>query len=185
MGLPVSRRVARGKSTPGASTARLRSFPPIADANSRVLVLGTMPGPVALRKREYYGFAGNHFWRIIADLFANGRALDYEEKIALVVSRGIALWDTIAACDRQGAADSAIRDVEPTDIPGLLRRHPAIRAVFLNGGTAAALFEKHWGARIALPRLRMPSTSPANASIPYARKLEAWSAIRSYLDARP
>jgi hypoxanthine-DNA glycosylase len=161
--------------------SRVRSFPPIADANSRILVLGTMPGPEALRRREYYGFPGNHFWRIIRDLFAQGRPLAYDERIALVRTRGIALWDTISACAREGAADAAIRDVEPTDVPGLLRRHPGIGTIFLNGGTAASLFEKHWGATVTLPRFRLPSTSPANASISYAKKLEAWSVIVRHL----
>jgi hypoxanthine-DNA glycosylase len=157
--------------------ALLRSFKPFADAHSRVLVLGTMPGPEALRRREYYGFPGNHFWRIMIDLFAPGRTLDYAGKLALVRRHRIALWDVLAACEREGAADSAIRNAVATDIPGLLARHPAIRRIFLNGTTAARLFARFHGARVTLPTVQLPSTSPANAAIPYARKLEQWRQV--------
>ncbi len=161
---------------------RIRSFPPLADRRSVVLVLGTMPGPEALRKREYYGFSGNHFWRIMADLFDGGRPLDYLERIALVKRHRIALWDVLASCERVGAADSAIRAERPTDIARLLARHPGIGMIFLNGGTCERLYRKYHGDRIPLPRLRLPSTSPAHASIPYSRKLEAWSAVARYLE---
>lgn len=144
-----------------------------------------MPGPVALRKREYYGFNGNHFWRIMADLFADGRPLDYRQKIALVRRNRIALWDVLASCERLGAADSAIHAERPTDIPGLLARCPRIGMIFLNGGTCDRLFRRYHGDRIALPTLRLPSTSPAHASIPYSRKLEAWSAIARHLESAP
>jgi hypoxanthine-DNA glycosylase len=155
----------------------LRSFKPFADARSRVLVLGTMPGPEALRRQEYYGFPGNHFWRIMIDLFAAGRALDYTAKLALARRHRIALWDVLAACERTGAADSAIRNAVPTDIPGLLARHPGISRIFLNGTTAAKLFAKFHGAKVTVPTVQLPSTSPANAAISYARKLEHWRQV--------
>ncbi len=140
-----------------------------------------MPGPEALRRKEYYGFPGNHFWRIMADLFAGGRRLDYAEGIALVRRHGIALWDVLKSCEREGAADSAIRDERPTDIPGLLARCPGIGMIFLNGGTCQRLFARYHGHRVAVPTRRLPSTSPAHASMPYAQKLEAWSSISDYL----
>ena len=163
--------------SPRAAAPVLRSFEPFADARSRVLVLGTMPGPEALRKREYYGFAGNHFWRIMIDLFAPGRTLAYPEKIELLRRSRIAVWDVLAACERAGAADSAIRNAVPTDIPGLLARRPGIRTIFFNGTTSARLFARFHGTGIALPNFLLPSTSPANASIPYARKLELWAKV--------
>lgn len=163
--------------------AVLRSFKPLADARSRVLVLGTMPGPEALRKREYYGFAGNHFWRIMIDLFAPGRTLSYPEKIALLRRNRIAVWDVLAACERAGAADSAIRNAVPTDIPELLARHPGIRAIFFNGTTSARLFARFHDATITTPSFLLPSTSPANATIPYARKLEIWAKVAEHAKA--
>jgi TDG/mug DNA glycosylase family protein len=159
----------------------LRSFPPLADERSRVLVLGTMPGPEALRRQEYYGFPGNHFWRIMRDLLAGGRELSYAEKIALVRKHRIALWDVLASCERIGALDSAIKNVTPNAIPKLLARYPGIHTVFCNGALSAKLFGRFFagqlGARLARPMIQLPSTSPANAAMPYPKKREIWSIV--------
>ena len=86
-----------------------------------MLILGTMPGPEALRRRQYYGFPGNHFWLVIQRLFgADDRPLSYPEKIRLLKANRIALWDVIASCRRVGASDSAITQVTPNRIPELL-----------------------------------------------------------------
>jgi hypoxanthine-DNA glycosylase len=155
----------------------LHSFPPIADARSRVLVLGTMPGPEALRRQEYYGFRGNHFWRIMRDLLAGGRELSYADKIELLRQNRIAAWDVLASCERIGAADSAISNAAPNDIPALLARHPGIHTIFCNGTTSARLFARFFGAAIDLPRFQLPSTSPAHATLPYARKRALWTVV--------
>ncbi len=157
--------------------ALLRSFAPLADARSRVLVLGTMPGPEALRKQEYYGFKGNHFWKIMRDLLASGRDLDYGEKLALLRRHRIAAWDVLASCTREGAADSTIRETTPNDIPGLLARHPGIHTIFCNGTTSARLFQRYFGGAIAVPMIPLPSTSPAHATMPYATKRALWTVV--------
>lgn len=166
---------------PPEPDGRLRSFSPFVDARSRILILGTMPGPEALRKQEYYGFPGNHFWRIMSDLFAGGRTLDYPAKLGLLRRQRIALWDVLESCERRGALDSAIRDDRPNAIPELLARCPGIRAIFLNGKTAAKKFERYFGGRLALPATCLPSTSPANASISYPRKRQLWTAVAAAL----
>jgi len=159
----------------------LRSFPPFADDRSRVLVLGTMPGPEALRKQQYYGFRGNHFWRIMTDLLAPGRDLAYPDKVALLRRHRIAIWDVLASCERVGAADSAIRNAQPSAIPELLARHPGIHTVFCNGTLSARLFTRFFGDRlgggVAVPMIGLPSTSPAHASMPYAQKLARWTIV--------
>lgn len=155
----------------------LRSFAPIADARSRVLVLGTMPGPEALRKQEYYGFKGNHFWRIMTDLLAPGRTLDYGGKLALLRRNRIAAWDVLQSCTREGAADSTIRATSPNDIPGLLARHPGIHTIFCNGATSARLFARYFSSTIAVPMVPLPSTSPAHATMPYATKRGHWTVV--------
>jgi hypoxanthine-DNA glycosylase len=160
-----------------ASAPLLRSFEPIVDARSRVLVLGTMPGTTALRIQQYYGYERNHFWPIMFDLLAGGRALDYPEKLALVRRHRIALWDVLASCVRIGAADAAIRNGAPNAIPELLARHPGIHTVFCNGGLSAKLFLQHFGGRIAVPMIQLPSTSPAHAAMPYATKRARWSVV--------
>ena len=157
----------------------LRSFKPFCDADSRALVLGTMPGPEALRRRQYYGFPGNHFWKILPRLFGEPPPPDYRAKLRLLKRHRVALWDVIARCHRKGALDSAIRRAAPNDIPRLLGRYPGIRSIFLNGKTAERLFRKHFGRRIALPVRTLPSTSPAHASMSFPVKLRRWRALRT------
>jgi hypoxanthine-DNA glycosylase len=166
----------RGTALP-APAPLLRSFEPIVDARSRVLVLGTMPGTKALRIQQYYGYERNHFWPIMFDLLAGGRVLDYPEKIALMRRHRIALWDVLASCERIGAADAAIRNGTPNVIPELLVRHPGIHTVFCNGGLSAKLFLQHFGGRVAVPMIGLPSTSPAHAAMPYAAKRARWTTV--------
>lgn len=153
----------------------LRGFGPVADRNSRVLVLGSMPGPEALRRREYYGYPGNHFWKIVGDLFGR-RPRSYRFRLALLRGRGVALWDVVGSCRRTGAADSSIRRARVNDLESFLLEHPRIRRIFVNGRTAERLL------KTSFPRLRvraryLPSTSPAHASMSYARKLGRWKAL--------
>jgi double-stranded uracil-DNA glycosylase len=162
---------------PRANDNTLRSFAPFADANSRVLVLGTMPGPEALRRQEFYGFKGNHFWRIMIDLLAPGHELAYAEKLDLMRKNRIAIWDVLHSCERMGAADSAIRNARPNDIPGLLARHPRIGAIFCNGTTSARLFGRFFAGAVSVPMIPLPSTSPANAAMPYAVKRGHWAVV--------
>ena len=144
-----------------------------------MLILGTMPGPEALRRRQYYGFPGNHFWPVIQKLFAeDDRPLSYPEKICLLKKNRIALWDVIASCRREGASDSAIRCVIPNRIPQLLKKYPNIRTIFVNGKTAQRLFHLHFGEEVKLPVQALPSTSPAHASMSFREKLERWKAVR-------
>ena len=159
----------------------LRSFRPFADKTSKVLILGTMPGPTALRKQEYYGFSGNHFWKIMGKLFEVEHELSYSEKIALLKRNSIALWDIFHSCKREGAADNAIQAAELNRIPGLLKKFPGIKTIFLNGRTAEKTFRKHFAQKIKIPAYYLPSTSPAHAGLSFSEKLKAWTAIRNEL----
>ncbi len=155
----------------------LRSFEPFIDRRSKVLILGTMPGPMALRKQEYYGFTGNHFWKIIFHWSGVKKLLTYPEKKRLLKEKGIALWDVFKSCKREGALDSAIQCANHNDIPGLLKQYPNIKALFLNGRTAEKVFLKNFSQAVKIPFYYLPSTSPANASVSFSKKLESWSAI--------
>jgi hypoxanthine-DNA glycosylase len=159
----------------------LRSFDPFVDERSRILILGTMPGPMALLKQEYYGFSGNHFWKIIFKLFNASQPLFYPEKIALLKEKRIALWDVFKACKREGAADSAIQCAELNDILALLKKYPNIQAVFTDSKTAEKVFRKNFLPAINIPYANLPSPSPANASIPLPEKIKSWSVILNYL----
>ena len=149
------------------------------DRQSRVLILGTMPGPEALRRRQYYGFPGNHFWPILQKLFGlEDRPLSYPEKIRLLKTNRIALWDVIASCRRVGASDSAITRVTPNRVTELLKEYPNIRTVFVNGNTAERLFRRYFRDPTRLPVRGLPSTSPAHAAMSFQEKLKRWSVVR-------
>jgi hypoxanthine-DNA glycosylase len=110
-----------------------QSFKPFVDKEARVLVLGSMPGPMALRKQEFYGFTGNHFWTIMPAILGERRTGVYAEKLAMLRRHRIALWDVLESCTRPGALDSSIRDIEPNKIPELIAAYPNINAIFING----------------------------------------------------
>ncbi|MCG3205231.1 MAG: hypothetical protein KCHDKBKB_01950 [Elusimicrobia bacterium] len=158
-----------------------RSFQPVVSRSSRVLILGSMPGPEALRKQQYYGFNGNHFWTIVPALFNHPKPLTYSKKIALVRRYRIALWDVIETCVRPGALDSSIKNLVPNKIPSLLKKYPNIRAVFINGQFAHKAFNKQFKNEVQLPVIVLPSTSPANAAMPLKEKIHRWGVVRKFL----
>jgi hypoxanthine-DNA glycosylase len=158
-------------------------FPPVADTRARVLVLGSLPGRKSLAERQYYAQAQNAFWRIMGELFGAEPALPYEQRLAALRAHGIALWDVLAAGEREGSLDSAIvpSSVVVNDFAGFFAGHRRIRAIYFNGNKAAELYrrkvEPTLQARFALlPRHVLPSTSPAHASLSRAEKLARWSA---------
>ena len=158
-----------------------RSFPPIADARARVLVLGTLPGEESLRRGEYYAHPRNLFWPIVFALFDATPAIDYAERLAFVAAHGMALWDVCEFGERDASADSTIRRERPNAIDRLLDAHPLIRAVAFNGSGARRLYDRHFARRGDLAYLALPSTSPAHARLDFAAKLARWMALREAL----
>jgi hypoxanthine-DNA glycosylase len=158
-----------------------RSFPPVVDARSRLLILGTLPGEESLRRREYYAHPRNLFWPILFALFGETAPADYAERLGFVARRRIALWDVCEAAERVASADTAIRNEVPNAIPELLDRHPGICAVAFNGSTAQRLYDRHFTRRAGLTYLALPSTSPAHARLGFADKLGRWRLLRAAL----
>jgi double-stranded uracil-DNA glycosylase len=167
----------------GVAVPQIHSFPPIASRRSRVLILGTMPGKVSLRERQYYAHPQNAFWRIMAAILGFDPASQYDARVAAVQSAGIAVWDVLRSCVRPSSLDSAIEtsSVVPNDFTAFLAEHTHIRRICFNGATAEALYTKHVRPRLAANPdahyLRLPSTSPANASVSLSEKVRAWQAI--------
>ena len=155
-----------------------RSFPPIADQQARVLVLGTLPGEESLRRGEYYAHPRNLFWPIVFALFDAVPASGYAERLAFVAAHGIALWDVCESGEREASADSSIRRECPNPINQLLDIHPLIRAVAFNGTGAQRLHERYFVRRPEVTYLVLPSTSPAHARVGFAGKLAHWAAVR-------
>jgi TDG/mug DNA glycosylase family protein len=160
--------------------ARVRSFPPIEDQSARTLILGTMPGVASLAAGQYYAHPRNAFWTILADLLGFDPSLAYVERTQRLIGAGIALWDVLRSCERRGSLDSKIdrTSVVANDFARFFEEHPCVDRVFFNGGNAEALYRRHVSRTLVGTRVvshtRLPSTSPANASIAAAAKAEAW-----------
>ena len=142
-----------------------------------------MPGKVSLRERQYYAHPQNVFWRILGEILGFDPASPYATRVATVQSAGIAVWDVLKSCVRKSSLDSAIdaSSVTPNDFAAFLAEHPQVRRICFNGAKAEALYLKHVRPFVAanpdVQHLRLPSTSPANASLPLSEKLQAWQAI--------
>jgi double-stranded uracil-DNA glycosylase len=163
------------------ASAASTGFAPIADSTARALILGTLPGRLSLARGEYYAQPRNAFWPIMGELFGAGPELDYRRRTVRLIACGVAVWDVCASARRSGSLDAAIeRDsIVVNDFVGFFAAHPRIGAIYMNGAAAEALFARHVLPRLdararGLERHRLPSTSPANASIPYALKRNAW-----------
>jgi hypoxanthine-DNA glycosylase len=156
--------------------ARLQGLAPIAPPAARLLVLGSFPSVASLAAQQYYAHPRNHFWPILGALWGiDLAALPYAKRVAEARRRGLAVWDVYAACRREGSLDAAIDDAQPNDLPGLARRLPRLAAIAHNGGESARAMRVTRA--LGLPVHRLPSTSPANASWSFERKLAAWRAV--------
>ena len=161
---------------------RVRSFDPIADRNAQSLILGSMPGRASLAAGQYYAHAHNVFWRIVSDLLEIDARSPYESRVEALKSARIAVWDVLQSCVRQGSLDAMIeKETEvANDFRSFFRSHRGITRVFFNGAKAEASFRRHVSRELdggPVIFVRLPSTSPANASLSFARKLGAWRAL--------
>jgi double-stranded uracil-DNA glycosylase len=95
----------------------------------------------------------------------------------------------LAAAVRPGSLDSAIdaKSARVNDFSAFLERRTSIELIAFNGRIAAQLFATralpHLSTRaISIPRVSLPSTSPANAGLTIEQKRRAWhNALRPYL----
>lgn len=166
----------------------VRSFPPIADARARVLVLGSMPSTASLAAGQYYAHPHNAFWPIMGALLGAGPELPYARRTVRLRQARVAVWDVLQSCVRPGSLDADIEtdSIAANDLAGFFAAHRRIRAVFCNGGTAYDCYRRYVlpclrGAAAALPVVRLPSTSPANARLRLAQKVEPWRAVLAAL----
>ena len=157
---------------------RLDGLPPLVSRDTRMLVLGSFPGVASLTCQQYYAHPQNAFWRLLQALWPASPvpgADQYPQRVDWLLKRGLGLWDVYASCEREGSLDSAIRLPQVNDLAGLLIRCPGLRLIAHNGG------ESFRHARVTralgLPVHRLPSTSPANASWSFERKLAAWREV--------
>lgn len=160
----------------GTALAPLRCFAPAVDRGTRLVVLGSFPGEASLSAAQYYAHPRNQFWPLLSALWKTDLvAMTYEQRLACANGHGVGLWDVYAACERDGSLDSAIRKPELNDLPRLKQWAPALEAVVHNGGESAKAMRITRDLGVAVHRL--PSTSPANASWSFERKLAAWREV--------
>jgi TDG/mug DNA glycosylase family protein len=165
---------------------RITSFPPVLDANCRVLILGTMPGAQSLQRQQYYAHERNRFWTVIETLVGVPRSAPYEMRLDSLKLAGIGLWDVLQHCNREGSLDERIRNAVPNDFAALLQDYPQVQAIAFNGQKAAKLFRRAVGPQLSsrgydLTSVVLPSTSPANAKGGFGPLLESWSVVRDWL----
>jgi TDG/mug DNA glycosylase family protein len=164
--------------------ARVHSFEPIEDQDAEILILGSMPGRASLIAGQYYAHAQNVFWPIMSELLPLDATALYSVRICALKSARIALWDVLHSCIREGSLDSMIeRDTQiANDFRTFFRTHTKISHVFFNGAKAEACFKRQVLKDLegdSISYARLPSTSPANASMSFADKLRAWRIILS------
>jgi len=149
--------------------------------DTRVLVLGSLPGERSLAQQRYYAHPQNGFWHLIGTVIGRDLApLSYDERLAALLDAKVGLWDTVASAQRKGSLDAAIRDAEPTALGNLAASLPALRAVGFNGATSARIgMPQLAGSGLAL--VRLPSSSPAHAAMTLGEKEKLWSALREFL----
>jgi hypoxanthine-DNA glycosylase len=171
----------RGTGLARERVAHVRGFAPIADTRATVLILGSMPGQASLRVGQYYAHPRNAFWPILGALVGAGPALPYDSRIRALRAARLALWDVLASCVRESSLDADIEpdSVTPNDFVAFFAKHPKITRVYFNGRMAEQCYRRHVRSGFTRTPLTylLPSTSPANASWSYARKLSAWHAV--------
>lgn len=138
------------------------SFAPLAGENSKILILGSLPGEKSLQMSRYYAHPHNHFWKTLYKIYGQTMPDDFDARYNFILEHNLALWDTIKCAKRDGSLDGKIRCETPNDIPGLLKSHPQIALILFNGACSFNKYKKHFG-EPSLPYHKMLSTSPACA----------------------
>jgi hypoxanthine-DNA glycosylase len=164
-------------------------FAAVARADARILILGTLPGQVSLRERQYYAQPRNAFWSIMGELFGAAPGLPYRQRLRLLKAHRVALWDVCESAHRPGSLDGSIHhaSVVANDFAAFLRSHRAIRLICFNGSTAADLYRRFVLHDLPEPlqAIRwetLPSTSPAHAAMRFDEKLLRWSIVRETVE---
>jgi len=155
-------------------------FPPLYDANSKVLILGSFPSVKSREQMFFYGHKQNRFWKVISAMFESTEPCTIEDKRSFLIEHRIALWDVISECNISGSADASIKNAHPNDLT-LILKCSSVEKIYTNGNAAYKIYN-----RLILPKLGieaevLPSSSPANASFGFERLLEKWSVISEFI----
>jgi len=157
------------------------SFEPIVSKKSKILILGTMPGIKSLQEQQYYAHERNAFWNIIFRIFDEQFSTLYEKRKELILKNGLAIWDTLKYCYREGSLDSNIKNAEPNKVNELLNQNKQIKSVVFNGQSAQKFYDKFHDRIDGITYHCLPSTSPANARLKIEDKYNEWAVIKDLL----
>lgn len=150
------------------------NIPPVYDKNSKILILGSFPSVKSREAQFFYGHPQNRFWKVLSAVLGCECPVTTEEKKAMLLSHNIAVWDVIGSCEITGSSDASIRAVVPNDIAGLVAK-TSITHIFTNGATSSNMYKRYCCNRVGIGAVRLPSTSPANASYSLERLTAEWS----------
>ena len=154
----------------------IHPIPPLFDENSKILILGSFPSVSSREAMFFYAHPQNRFWRVIAAVLGESVPAAVEEKKALLLAHGVALWDVIGACEIEGSADASIKNAAVNDLSPILNGC-MIRRIYTNGSTAGRLYRRYLEPVTGVPAATLPSTSPANAAWSLERLIGAWRVI--------
>ena len=165
-----------------AGAALKASFPPVWRADARLLILGSLPGELSLKRAQYYGHPQNQFWRLVGRVLGRDMPADYESRLGQLLDAHIALWDVVSTATRVGSLDAKIRDHRPNALADIVATLPQLQAVAFNGVTASAIGRRALGPQPGVTPVTLPSSSPAY-TLAFERKAEAWLQLRRFLEA--
>jgi hypoxanthine-DNA glycosylase len=173
------------KNIPRSSAARVNvGFPPVCTGADLVLVLGSFPGRASLQKNQYYAHPYNGFWPIMGELLGFDHTREYGERVGFLNRNRVALWDVLTSCSREGSLDSSIRkdSMIINEFDDFFENNRSIHTIFFNGAVAEAEFRKRVLTTKPLDKRkfvlhRLPSTSPALATLSLSQKIQAWSVL--------
>ena len=174
---PVRQATSRKTNNNISSRHSKKSFEPVVDDNTEILILGTMPGDRSLSVGEYYAHSGNRFWKIIARITNDNIPTSYNEKKNLLTKHKIGLWDVAKMANREGSLDSNISDEIPNDLDEFLNNYPKVRVIGLNGCKAVNLFNKFFNKQLHIVYHNLSSTSGANTSMIFEESCNDWKRI--------
>jgi double-stranded uracil-DNA glycosylase len=160
---------------------RHTSFAPHAAPDTRLLILGSLPGARSLAAAEYYAHPTNHFWRLLGEVIGEPLAtLTYDERLAALRDAKVGLWDVIRTAERRTSSDSHIREAEAQDLAALIAGLPDLQMIGFNGGKAATIGRRQLPPLDGISAIDLPSSSAAH-TIGFAAKLERWRDLRRAL----
>ena len=154
----------------------IHKIPPVYNKNSQILILGSFPSVKSREGRFFYHHKQNRFWKVLSTIVNDVMPETIDEKKDFLLKNHIAVWDVIASCDIEGSSDSSIKNAVPNDFSFILKTAP-IRQIYTNGGTAYKLYHKYCEKVTGIKAMKLPSTSPANASYSLDRLISEWKVI--------